>query len=35
IFFVEAEDSETLIQTIESVLNLEGVLSFSLFYHHH
>ena len=30
---VEAEDSETLIQTIESVRNVEGVLAVSLVYH--
>ena len=30
---VEAEDSETLIQTIEPVRNVEGVLAVSLVYH--
>ncbi|MED9090833.1 chaperone NapD [Escherichia marmotae] len=33
IVVVEAEDSETLIQTIESVRNVEGVLAVSLVYH--
>ncbi|EJO8637555.1 chaperone NapD [Escherichia coli] len=33
IVVVEAADSETLIQTIESVRNVEGVLAVSLVYH--
>ena len=33
LLFLEAEDSETLIQTIESVRNVEGVLAVSLVYH--
>ena len=33
IVVVEAEDSETLIQTIESVSKVEGVLAVSLVYH--
>ena len=33
LLFLEAEDSETLIQTIESVRNVEGALAVSLVYH--
>ncbi|EHC36528.1 Periplasmic nitrate reductase component NapD, partial [Salmonella enterica subsp. enterica serovar Alachua str. R6-377] len=33
IVVVEADQSETLMQTIESVRNVEGVLAVSLVYH--